>query len=434
MVRTKAVLRLALASVVAVGVAACDDGDDPAGVAEADLVTLAESSEDLESLTAAIVAADLEGALSGPGPFTVFAPADAAFDALPGGVLESLLESGNQDVLQELLGGHVVAGRYEAGDLSDGQVLTALSGDELAVSIDGSEVRIGGAPVQTADVSASNGVVHVIGSVLTEGLNVVERARITPELSALVTAVVEGGLAATLEGPGPFTVFAPVNTAFGAVDAEVLGRLLADQALLQKVLTYHVLPGAIRSTDLQEGTFATAEGTAVRIDLDGGATVNDIAITTTDIEVENGVIHLIDGVLLQHLDLVDVAVLNGFSDLVGAVQAAGLESALRDPGASLTVFAPTNAAFAAIAPVPSDPETLEPILLYHVVGTAAYAGDLSDGQELTTLQGGTVTVQISEETVTIAGAQNTPRVAATDIPASNGVIHVIDAVLLPPSD
>ncbi|MGK7311007.1 MAG: fasciclin domain-containing protein [Candidatus Longimicrobiales bacterium M2_2A_002] len=283
------------------GVAACDDEDDPLEPSE-NIVELAASNMDLETLVTAVEAAGLDSDLSGEGPFTVFAPADAAFGAVPADVLSALLESGNADVLQELLLGHVVSGAVLSSDLSDGQTVTTLSGDELTVSIDGSEIRIGGALVQTANVQASNGVVHIIDGVLTQGLNVVERARITPELSSLVTAVSNAGLASALEGDGPFTVFAPTNTAFDA-----------------------------------------------------------------------------------------------------------------------------------IAPVPTDPTTLQPILLYHVVGQAALSSTLSDGQTLTTLQGGEVTVQIASE-VAIQGAQNTANVAVTDIRVSNGVIHVIDTVLLPPSN
>jgi transforming growth factor-beta-induced protein len=427
--------RLVLAAVVAVGVAGCDDDEaGPTGPSQS-IPELASSEADLETLVAALEAAGLVDDLSGAGPFTVFAPTDAAFGELPDGTVAALLETANEDVLTELLLGHVVSGSYRAADLSDGQVLTALSGDELRVSIEGGAVRVGGALVAAADVSATNGVVHVMAGVLAGGLDLVERARVTPQLSTLVTAVVEAELAETLGGAGPFTVFAPVNSAFASLDPESLGRLLAEgnSHLLQKVLTYHVVPGRVLAGDLMDDTdVATVEGSTLRIDLDGGATVNGVDIVATDIEVENGVVHLIDEVLLQHLDLVDVAVVNGFDALVGAVRSAGLESALRDPAASLTVFAPTDAAFEAIGPVPTDPETLQPILLYHVVGSEAFAADLSDGQVLSTLQGGTVTVQIAES-VTLDGARNAAEVTGTDVAARNGVIHVIDTVLLPPS-
>lgn len=426
---------LALAVVLGLGVAACEDDEAATEPTPTEtIVELASGSAELETLVAAVGAAGLADALSGPGPFTVFAPSDASFEALPSGTVDALLAGQNGDVLEELLLGHVVSGSYEASELTDGQVLTALSGDELVVSIDGGAVAVNGAVVQAADVRATNGVVHVVGSVITAGLNAVERARVTPDLSTLVTAVVEAELAEALSGAGPFTVFAPVNSAFEALDEAALDRLLADEnrALLQKLLTYHVIPGTVRSTDLVDGAeVETVAGQTVRIGLTGGATVNGVGIVATDIEVENGVVHLIDEVLLQNLDVVDMAILSGLDALVGAVQTAGLESALRDPSASLTVFAPTDAAFEAIGPVPTDPAALQPILLYHAIGTDAFAADLSDGQVLMTLQGGALTVRIGDG-VRLEGAQNSVSVVATDVPASNGVIHVVDAVLLPP--
>ena len=287
-----------LATTVALGVSACEDSDDPAGPSE-NIVELASASDDLETLTAAVTAAGLDADLSGEGPFTVFAPADAAFGSLESGTLDLLLASENIDVLQELLLGHVISGAFNAADLSDGQTLTTLSGDELTVTIDGGEVRIDGALVQTADVAASNGVVHIIGGVLTEGLNVAERLRTTPSLSTLA----------------------------------------------------HV------------------------------------------------------------------------------VEQLGLMPALADEMASLTVFTPTNAAFDAIT-VPTDPAVVEEIVLYHVVGATALSSSLSDGQTLTTLQGGDLTVDLSMG-VSIVGAQSTADVVTADVVAGNGVIHVVDSVLLP---
>jgi uncharacterized surface protein with fasciclin (FAS1) repeats len=288
-----------LATAVAMGVSGCEESD-PAGPSET-IVELASANGDLETLAAAIGAAGLDTELSGAGPFTVFAPADASFEGLESGTVELLLASENLDVLQELLLGHVVSGSVSAADLSDGQVLTTLSGDELTVSIEGGEVRIDGALVQTADVGASNGVVHVIGGVLTEGLNVAEQLRTSPSLSTLA--------------------------------------------------------------------------------------------------------HVVDQL--------------------------GLMPALADEMASLTVFTPTDAAFAAID-VPTDPAVVQEIVLYHVVGAAALSTSLTDGQMLTTLQGGDLTVQIDGSGVSIVGAQSTAGVGAADVVASNGVIHVVDTVLLPP--
>lgn len=421
-----------------VGLAACDDDDSTTTpTADPDIAELATSSSELTTLVSALQAAGLVSALQADGPFTVFAPRNAAFDAVGSSTVQALLASGNEAALTDLLTYHVVPGRYTAADLAGGAMLTTLAGGTLTVE-GGSSVTVDGATVVTADLEASNGVVHIIDGVLLEGLDIVQRASVTADVSTLVTAVGAADLADVLSGTGPFTVFAPINDAFAGIPSEQLDRLLDsdNQALLQKVLTYHVIPGEVRAADLVDGaTVTTVEGTALTIDLDGGPMVNGANIIATDIETENGVIHLIDAVMLENLDVVDQAVVNGFSALVGAVQTADLETTLRtdNDGAGFTVFAPTDAAFEALPSVPSDPAVLADILLYHVLGGEVRSTDLSDGLVATTLQGGTFTVRLPGTGPQIEGAQNTVSVVVTDVEAANGVIHVIDAVLLPPT-
>jgi len=267
--------------------------------------------------------------------------------------------------------------------------------------------------------------------------DIVELAAETPELSTLVTAVQEAGLVDALKADGPYMVFAPVNSAFADLDAAALNRLLEDGNvdLLQKVLTYHVVPGRLLASNLSEGAqLTTLEGGNLTVSLQGGATVNGVSIVATDITADNGVVHLIDGVLLDHLDIVDVARVNGLTSLVSAVQQAGLVDALRGNGGGngLMVFAPTNDAFAALGTVPSDPAVLSEVLLYHVVDGRVPSTALSDNQQITTLQGGTARIDLSSG-VTVEGANNSADVVQPNVSASNGVIHVIDAVLLPPS-
>jgi transforming growth factor-beta-induced protein len=165
--------------------------------------------------------------------------------------------------------------------------------------------------------------------------------------------------------------------------------------------------------------------------------VNGATVVAADIQVANGVIHLIDGVLTENLDLVDVAGLNGFSVLTQLVDEQGLTATLRSDngGAGFTVFAPTNVAFGALETIPTG-DVLTQILLYHVVGATVESSSLSDGQVVTSANGAgdTFTVNINGDTgaVTITdGAGNTVNVVLTDVAASNGVIHVIDGVKLP---
>ena len=265
---------------------------------------------------------------------------------------------------------------------------------------------------------------------------IAQTAAATPQLSTLTSALQAAQLVETLNGTGPFTVFAPVNSAFARLPQEQIDRLLApeNRALLTKVLTYHVVPGRILSSQLTEGqTVTTVEGTTLRITLAGGAKVNGFPITTTDIVTSNGVVHLIDGVLTENLDVVDVATLRGFSSLVSAAQAANLVTALRGNGAGqgITVFAPTNAAFAAIpGGAPTNPQTLASVLQKHVTNGRALASSLTNGQVIQTLNGN-LTVGIANGVVTLTGPQNNARVTATDVQTKNGIIHVIDTVLLP---
>lgn len=258
-------------------------------------------------------------------------------------------------------------------------------------------------------------------------------------LGTLTAALESAGLVGALEGQGPFTIFAPRNAAFDALGADVVSSLLesGNADLLETILTYHVVPGAsLMAGDLSDGqTVTTLQGEELTIGVSGGSvTVDGAAVVEADLESENGVVHVIDAVLVpSETDLVDVAVLNGFSTLVGLVRDAGLESTLRSDngGAGFTVFAPTNDAFAALSTVPSG-QALVDVLTYHVVGATVGSGDLSDGQVVTTVQGGTFTVNLDGSAVSITdGAGNTVDVTLTDVPASNGVIHVLSGVLLP---
>lgn len=263
---------------------------------------------------------------------------------------------------------------------------------------------------------------------------ITQTAAATAQLSTLVTALQAAELTTTLNGTGPFTVFAPVNSAFSALPSDVVTRLLetGNRAILTKVLTFHVVPGRITASQLRDGqTLTTVEGTALPVSVANGVvTVGGARVTTADVEASNGVVHLIDGVMLGSLDIVDNAIIRGFSSLVSAVQAANLVTALR--GGTLTVFAPTNAAFAAIpGGAPSDVATLTSVLQLHVVGSRALSSQLSNGQQLPTLLSGqSLTVGLTGG-VRVTGPRNFASVVAADVVAKNGVIHAIDTVLLP---
>jgi len=404
-----------------------------------DVVQRAIVTEETATLVDAVVAGDLVSTLQGTGPFTVFAPINAAFEALGTTTIEALLDPANQAILQDVLTYHVIPSKVMAADLTDGAMVATVEGGDVTIDLsDPTMPMVNGAKIIATDIVTENGVIHLIDGVLTESMDVVQRAIVTEETATLVDAVVAGDLVSTLQGTGPFTVFAPINAAFEALGTDQLDVLLdpANLALLQKVLTYHVIPSKVMAADLTDGAMvATVEGSDVTIDLSDPTMpmVNGAKIIATDIVTENGVIHLIDGVLTENLNLVDVAVVNGFSTLVDLVAQQGLDDALSAPGAGLTVFAPTNEAFAALSAVPSG-QALTDVLTYHVLDSEVASGDLSDGLQVTNtlLAGGAFTVNISGSAVTITdGAGNTVNVIITDVPASNGIIHVIDAVLLP---
>lgn len=284
--------------------------------------------------------------------------------------------------------------------------------------------------------------------------DIVDTAIAAGNFTTLVTAVEAAGLVDTLKGEGPFTVFAPTDEAFAAIPAETLDALLADPSGdLTQILLYHVVAGEVMAADVTDGLeAATVQGAPVNFTVaDGAVRVNDATIVTTDIAASNGVIHVIDAVLMPPaeeaaasdtaaaepaaMDIVDTAVAAGnFTTLVTAVEAAGLVDALKGEG-PLTVFAPTDEAFAAIPAetlnaLLADPTgELAQILLYHVVEGEVMAADVTDGLEATTLQGAPVNFTVADGNVNI----NDAAIVTTDIQASNGVIHVIDAVIMPPT-
>lgn len=283
--------------------------------------------------------------------------------------------------------------------------------------------------------------------------NIVETAKDNPELSLLVEAVVAADLTATLSGPGPLTVFAPTNAAFTALLAELgltKDQLFADKPLLTAVLTYHVLGAKVEAGDIDLGSpIEPLAGGYFKIDTSSGSLAatdgrNRISrITDTDVEASNGVIHIVDKVLLPaDKTVVGTAVALAEADppeftlLVEALQVTGLDATLNGDG-PFTVFAPTDAAFAALLEelgltkdeLFADTALLTNVLTYHVVPALVLAADVPVGPAITTVQGGTFTVNASLQ-ITDANAR-VAQITATDVLASNGVVHVIDKVILP---
>jgi len=405
------------------------------------------NSDDHTLLEAAVIEAGLAEALSGDGPFTVFAPTDDAIVALTeelGISAEDLLALPN---LGEILQYHVVAAAAFSTDLSDGQSIATLLGEEVTVTVNQNGVMINNAMVTVADIAADNGVVHVIDAVLlpppaeTTVVDIIVESELHTILEA---AVIAADLATTLSGEGPFTVFAPTDAAFEALMAAlgVSVEDLLEYPELTNVLLGHVVAGQALASDLSDGQQITTlldADVVVSITADG-VFINQAQVIVADVTAGNGVVHVIDAVLLPPTPpsntVVDIIVNSDDHTLLeAAVIEAGLVEALSGEG-PFTVFAPNDAAVVALTEALGITAeellalpNLGEILQYHVVGASAYAADLSDGQMITTLLGEDVTVSITAEGVMI----NNAMVIVADIAADNGVVHVIDAVLLPPT-
>ncbi len=262
------------------------------------IVETAVAAGDFGTLVAAVKAAGLAETLSGKGPFTVFAPTDAAFAKLPAGTVEALLA--NPEKLKSILLFHVVSGSVMAKDVTGLKSAPTILGQDLTVDAsDG--VKINGATVTAADIVCSNGVIHVIDTVLLPK-NVVEIVAGNDDFSTLVAAITAAGLAETLSGDGPFTIFAPTNEAFAKLPAGTVEDLLKpeNKAKLAAILTYHVVPGKVMAADvagLSKATTVQGGDVSIKSKRDT-VTINGAKVTATDIVGSNGVIHVIDTVIL----------------------------------------------------------------------------------------------------------------------------------------
>ncbi len=406
-------------------------------ISQDDIVDTAAAAGNFSTLLTAAEAAGLVDALRGDGPLTVFAPTDDAFAALPEGTLDALLA--DTAALQSVLLYHVVSGSVSAEQVVGLTSAETLNGSRVLVNAaDG--VKINAANVIATDIQASNGIIHVIDSVLIPPVDVIDTAVAAGSFSTLATALTEAGLIDTLKGEGPFTVFAPTDDAFAALPEGTLEALLADPEALVDVLTYHVVSGYNFAADvvgLESAVALNGDELAVSV-MDGGVKVNDSNVVATDVLASNGVIHVIDAVLIPPADLADIVdtalSVDRFSTLVTAIQAAGLEDALRGDG-PFTVFAPNNDAFAALPPgtldaLLADPAALANVLTYHVVAGAFDAADVVASSSLTTLQGAAAPIMVNDQGAFIDNAQ----IITTDIQTANGIIHEIDAVILPPEE
>jgi transforming growth factor-beta-induced protein len=290
----KKLLFVVLASVLAIAsLSAC--------AKEKDIVDIAVEDGRFTTLVTAVQAADLVDTLKGEGPYTVFAPTDDAFNKLPAGTIEALLN--DIPALTNILLYHVVPGKVMAADVVNLSSATTASGESVTISVMGDKVMINDAQVIITDIEASNGVVHVVDTVILppeEMKDIVDIAVEDGRFTTLVTAVQAAGLVDTLKGEGPYTVFAPTDDAFDKLPAGTIEALLDDIPTLTDILLYHVVPGKVMAADVVNLSSAdTALGQPVTISVMGDKVmINDAQVIIADIEASNGVIHVIDSVIL----------------------------------------------------------------------------------------------------------------------------------------
>ena len=437
-----------------------DDNDTtPDVVLPTTIVDVAIATPELSSLVAALQAADgdLPTILSGTGPFTVLAPTNEAFANFLSANGFAGLNDVPTDVLSQVLLNHVIAGQLEAADLialGSGYANTSASGaGGRAMSLffntaDGVTFN-GVSTVTAADVEASNGVIHLVDAVI--GLpTIVDLAAANPNFSSLVGALTTDGntgFTDLLSTPGDFTVFAPVNEAFEAFDNP-------DMNELNNILSNHVVVGtSVFSDQLSNSYVSTAAvlpGTennlSLYINTDENVVLNgESTVAIADVVASNGVIHAVDAVI-DLPTVVDFALADPtFETLVAALTREDLQtdfvsilSSTDSELAPFTVFAPTNTAFGAlleeldVAGLGDIAEaTLSATLMTHVVSEEnVLSGQLTDGMEITTL-GGIITTDLSDGAKLVDQNGRESGIIAVDVQSVNGVIHVIDRVLLP---
>jgi transforming growth factor-beta-induced protein len=414
------------------------------------------ASEDLSTLVA-ILSLDglsdlLAAASNDDATLTVFAPTNAAFASVLSALGLTSIDEIPESVLHDIVSYHILGSVATSSSLQETTYET-LNGEFVSVSL-GSGVQIDEVSVSTADITVSNGVVHKIDGVLLPSLyksalgTVVEVPLFRKDFTILTAALQKAELVSTLLTDGPFTIFAPDNDAFEAAGVTSLDELSKED--LTPILLYHVVGESVASTELpQDGVVTTLNSGGFAdffLSLGSDVFINgNTKISAVDINKTNGVVHRIDRKLVPPTaTVVDIAVALSqasedaeFTTLVALLtdpsQSAVLD-VLSNPDGSFTVFAPTDAAFAEISNITStlSAAQISSVLTYHVIADRIYSTDLANGAAPATVNGETLTVNIGEDGVSLTDAgDDDASVIQVNVNGTNGVIHVIDKVLIP---
>lgn len=443
---------------------ACNDDDKviiaDESVTSMTIVDTAVSAGNFTTLVAALQATGLDATLSNTSQkFTVFAPTDKAFALLGQETIDSLLMDITK--LSDILTYHVINDEVPASTAISlaGTKVEMVNGDEVGLSLSDGSLLINNVTVTSTDIVANNGIIHVIDAVLLPPedmaeptMNIIDTAVANGNFTTLVTALQTTNLDTILgDESNTFTVFAPTDEAFSLIDEKTMSTLLANPDVLSSILLQHVVSGA----KVNAVTAFTLNGTSVETSsmamqpimintMTDMLTFGGANVVIKDIHTTNGIIHIIDAVVIgeveipAHMSLVEVAADNGnFTTLASTLQSTGLDSVLSDLDNNYTVFAPTDAAFEKLPAGTLESltnEQLSDILLYHVLpgkvmSDAAISLAQTNDNMATTTDGSSISLSFVNSMLFANGA----KVSTADVMATNGVIHIIDTVILPPT-
>ncbi|MBL0687892.1 MAG: fasciclin domain-containing protein [Pseudoalteromonas sp.] len=452
------------------GCSSDDDNNAPVTVDPQPAVSVfdaAQDSEEFTTLVAALEATGLDDTLDDlTTSYTVFAPTDDAFALLGEETINNLLA--DTDTLSSILTYHVIAGRVDAQTAIGlaGSTVETVNGQNIALSLNGENLLVNTSTVTMTDIVTDNGIIHVIDALLTPKTvpetaptnNIIETAQQAGNFSTLLAALDAASLTSALaDESSEFTVFAPTDAAFEAIGSNFLNTLLANPTVLADILKQHVLVGSVDSVTAMSLNGQSAEtllGNTLPVAINAETNMLSFGganIVVKDIMTTNGVIHVIDSVIISDVTLpqstntiADIASADGnFTTLLAALTATGLDTLVADPDNTFSVFAPTDAAFAALGQdtinaLLADTDTLRDILLYHVFPDATVLSDdavsiansNSNSNKVEMANGDMAAISYVDSSLFI----NDSAITEANVTASNGVIHVLNKVIMPPAE
>ena len=424
-------------------------GDDPVGPGPGgdDLVELVFAAEDLNMIGGIVSELALDVLLRSEPDLTFFAPTDEALLSLGPDMLERLNAPSNRDVLRKLVRRHLVRGRFTAADLTDGTTLTPIEGPPLEVRVDGETITVSGAVITDSDFAAGNGIVHQIDELVRDHLTLAERLRVTPLLTTFANALGTADLNSLVQSGGPYTLLIPINSAFADLGAAELQALLAspNRSVLLKVLRHHILPGRVREDQFTDGATLTPLGgfpLTVEVQEEDNITyVGGSRVIVPEVETSDGLIYLLDEVVLGHLNLAERLQISPRLGISYAIlRDAGLLSRLTGPD-PYTLFSTTDAAWAPLGPLGEAfldalndrPDLLLKTAQYQIAQGRLDRDDLLEGGTLSTLGGYDLPVLVGRDVTRVnvfVGGRG-----LVDFPpseADNGLIYELDPFIFPP--